>query len=158
MEVRFWQRVTKGRPDECWLWPGATNGKYGMTCRGGRKGTKVYAHRASWEIANGMPVPDGLHIAHTCDTPLCVNPAHLFAATRAENMADMVAKRRSTYGTRHPGAKLTEADVLEIRRRYRLGNGKVLGKEFGVTYKMIHLIVRGLNWKHLMPPSSNRAA
>jgi hypothetical protein len=158
MAVRFRQRFTQGDPGECWLWTGWTNGKYGMLSEGGREGASIYAHRFSWSLANGVPAPKGMDIAHTCDIPLCVNPAHLFAATRAENLADMATKNRSTQGTRHPMAKLTNEQVFEIRRRYRRGNGKMLATEFGVGHSMINMIVNGRNWKHLMPPSSDRAA
>jgi len=45
------------------------------------------AHRAAWEHANG-PIPDGLHVLHTCDNPACVNIEHLYLGTNDDNIAD----------------------------------------------------------------------
>ena len=63
-----------------------------MIRRGGTD-RKVLAHRVSWELANG-PIPENMCILHSCDTPLCVNPEHLFLGTLADNMADKERKGR----------------------------------------------------------------
>ena len=95
-EDRFWAQVEKRGPDECWLWVGATLKGYG---RGNWNGEHYYAHRKSWELANG-PIPDGLYILHACDNPPCVNPAHLRPGTQAENVRDMVERGRGHWHRR----------------------------------------------------------
>lgn len=93
-EERFWRRIDVAGPDECWLWTGPVNhGGYGAIYF---DGSRQSAHRVSFQLAFG-PVPNGLDIDHQChnvsDCPggpcahrRCVNPAHLRAVTRSENL------------------------------------------------------------------------
>lgn len=92
-EQRFWARVEKS--DGCWLWTGAQHFRgYGATTpiRGHTR-----AHRVSWVLTNGL-IPDGAGVLHRCDTPLCVNPAHLYLGSQRQNLADCVARGR--YGNK----------------------------------------------------------
>lgn len=165
-EERFWAKVDKRGPDECWEWEG---------CRHPRSGhgritlnyVNRYAHRHAWELTNG-PVPEGLHVLHHCDNGPCCNPAHLFLGTHSDNMADMCAKGRhrggakaghswAPKGSRHPWAKLTEDQVRRIRSRYAAGGvtQSELGADYGVSGGTISRIVRGAGWKSAGPGVGN---
>ena len=152
-QKRFWAKVNRGRPDDCWLWTAARGGNgYGLF----RIGRIVQpAHRFSWEIHNG-PIPEGLFVLHRCDNPLCVNPAHLFLGTQADNMADRNAKGRTSRGEAHGEAKLTEAQVREIRASRE--SQRAIAKRLGVAQTTISDIRKGKTWKlisqHTQPKES----
>lgn len=127
---------------ECWLWTGARSGlQYG----GIREGDRVLrAHRVSYELNVG-PIPEGLHVMHRCDNPVCVNPAHLQLGTHQDNMADMYAKgrRKAASGLRNGAAKLTP----EARRAIlesRLPSEK-LGPMHGVSGSLVRKIRQAAN-------------
>ena len=146
LEVRFWRKVRKG--PGCWEWTGHRNEKgYGLIRVGGKDEGSLYAHRVSYELAKG-PLGEGMCALHTCDNPPCVRPDHLFAGTQRDNIDDMVAKGRSTRGERHPQAKLSLAEVEEVRRRYVAGGvyQDDLGAAFGISQSQVSEIVRGISW------------
>lgn len=99
---RFWSRVQRASPNECWLWTGMTCGGYGRIKVNGQA---IGAHRIAWTLTNGATPLD---ICHKCDNPPCCNPAHLFAAEHVVNMRDMAEKLR------HPH-KLNHEAVVAIR-------------------------------------------
>jgi hypothetical protein len=88
---RFWEKVDRRGPNECWRWLGTNNGRYGTLSLNGRT---EGATRVSWSLANGKPFPEGMCACHTCDNPLCVNPAHLWPGTMRDNMIDAREKGR----------------------------------------------------------------
>jgi hypothetical protein len=86
LSERFWVKVDKRGPDECWQWIGIRN-------EDGYGRPYLRAHRVSWQIANGRD-PGSLFVCHSCDNPSCVNPNHLWLGTNTVNLRDMVAKGR----------------------------------------------------------------
>jgi len=90
-------------------------------------------------------------VMHSCDRPLCVNPAHLSLGTNAENAADSARKARRPRGSRNSQAKLTEGQVLEIRERYTQGGvtQKELAASYGISHALVSFIVTRKAWKHI---------
>lgn len=99
--ARFWRFVETGAGDQCWLWTGNVVGKAGHGQFAVRHNVNRYAHRIAWFLAHGS-IPDGLKVCHHCDVPRCVNTAHLFIGTQADNLADMRAKGRQRPGGKRP--------------------------------------------------------
>lgn len=78
---RFWAKVDKRGPDECWMWKGAVTRWRGAILYKGRIDT---AHRVS-VILSGREIPPKMVVDHMCMVGLCVNPAHLRVTTQRIN-------------------------------------------------------------------------
>lgn len=126
----------------CWVWRGATNGKYGTIWMPGSK-RRGYVHRLSWEAHFG-DIPDGMLVCHKCDNRLCVNPDHLFLGTYKDNSEDMVRKGRSRAGAKHWNARLTPDQVKEIRAAS--GPSHLIAPLFGVSARTVRKIRAGTRW------------
>jgi hypothetical protein len=159
---RFWQKVQK--TETCWLWTASLRNKgygaFGYTVNG--KAINGRAHRFSYELHIGS-IPDGLFVLHTCDTPACVNPAHLFLGTNLDNVRDMMEKGRHLsggthcgssgkwiHGTSHHRAKLNAEKVREIRQLHEDGmTNLAIGKLFNVSVGTVSNVINHISWKHI---------
>jgi hypothetical protein len=149
IQNRFWPKVQK--TDGCWLWLGAKHNGYGQIGEGGRKGRVLMAHRVSWELHNGPIRPETLCVLHKCDNPSCVRPDHLFLGTQLDNIVDRHTKKRSAGppGEDNGQAKLSEEDVIEIRRKFIHLSSVALAREYGVSKTQILRIVKHKSWSKL---------
>lgn len=137
--LSFWGKVRKGDDEECWPWTGCVDDKgYGSTRL---RGKSIRSHRKAWILTSG-PIPDGLHILHSCDNPPCCNPRHLRAGTHAENMDDMSKRMRARFSI------LTIEQVNAALDRIEAGErGSVVCDEFGVSRSALHMWMEKLNRK-----------
>ena len=138
----FFEKFTFGNADQCWNWHASKEAfGYGHFKYDHRI---LKAHRFSWEYFRGV-IPAGSYVLHKCDNPSCINPNHLFLGTPFDNMQDKIRKGRAVYemGEKSHNAKLTDAQVQEIRSLYSTGKyyQHDLGKRFGVTKQHIGRIV-----------------
>ncbi|WFG54114.1 putative HNH endonuclease [Myxococcus phage Mx9] len=138
--ARFWSFVEKS--EECWVWKGALQERYGVFSLPGNR--TVRAHRFSY-IAHHGPIPSNRVVCHRCDNPPCVNPEHLFLGSRAENMADKMAKGRFW------APRLTAESVRLIRKAYEQEGANVesIAHRFGVSTKTAKDVATRRTWKHV---------
>ena len=133
---------------DCLEWTkGKSSNGYGMTWSNVTQ-NNVGTHRLALEF-EGIDCTDKV-IMHSCDNPICCNPAHLSVGTHAENSNDKVSKNRQARGETNGTSTLTEQDVLEIRRLYALGQKQIdLALDFNTDQTNISLIVLRKSWKHI---------
>ena len=152
LDDRFWAKVDVKGPDDCWLWTANKNNKgYGLFRPGGLA-PKRLSHRLSFSDAFG-PIPDGMHVLHSCDTPACVNPAHLRSGTHRENMEDIYLHGRRNRSTRKKRApdihvnKMTQESVIALRRAYVAGDAlEDIAQRFGCKLSALADYTGGRSW------------
>lgn len=142
------QRVDR-RPDGCWDSTGTQDDRgYGRIRGGGRRSLLV--HRVICEHFHG-PAPAGKPMAiHSCDRPICCNPAHLRWGSHADNTRDAVERARFLRGQRIPWSKLSPAAVRWIRKLAAQGCPKTkLAKCYGVERGTIRGVINRKTWRHV---------
>lgn len=148
---RFWNKVDKKGDDDCWGWFAMLD-SFGYGKMRLNK-MMVSAHRISYLIANGYLPEAPLIIRHKCKTKVCINPNHLETGTHLENMGDKIrdGSQYKPSGEKHSMCKLSEAQVLEIRKKYipwKYSTRK-LAKEYNVSQVEIYRIIKRETWAHI---------
>lgn len=156
---RFEKYFEKGKKNECWLWKGGVMrheegrdyGAFAWPLEEGRY-RAISASRASYFLTHNKLLPSDIEVCHSCDTPRCVNPNHLFEGTHKDNMNDRDSKGRVAYlrGSDRPNSKLTEEKVKAIKASY--DPPRVLAKRYNVSLALIQKIKAGEAWAHVKGP------
>lgn len=153
-ERRFWNKVAVRQESACWLWTAAIANGYGVFSL---KSRNAIAHRVAWVMMYG-DIPEGLLVCHHCDNPSCCNPYHLFLGTQSDNMFDCSKKGRNPVwshpeayprGERQWKAKLTDAQVLEIRALSQSVGTRELARRYSVSPPTISKILHRKMRKHI---------
>jgi hypothetical protein len=153
----FWARVFTAEHGACWPWLGACSSTgYGVVSRDGQL---VHTHRVAWELTHKKKA-GRWKVRHTCDNPLCCNPAHLKRGTQKQNVHDSIKRGRAhkhqgpkpwVAGELNAIAKLTDAGVLWARRVVLSGKVSLAAasRKLGVSPGTMHSAVHGNTWRHL---------
>lgn len=116
-------------------------------------GTQMYAARAVWFKAHGDP--GASYVLHTCGNGHagCINIRHLYLGDHELNMRDKVVDDTSARGSRNVHAKLTEAEVQDMRRDLNAGRScKDAAVKYGVSLGAVTMMTSGANWGWLPWP------
>ena len=153
--ARLKEKVEIDPRTACWNWTASLRPTgYGQMRY---LGTTELAHRVSWMLFRG-PIPKAanrygtMNVLHHCDNPKCVNPEHLFIGDQSDNAKDAVSKkrwgRRGCVGESHGKARLTEKDVLEIRKSFL--SLKQLVLRYRVSKSAIQHVLKRRSWAHII--------
>jgi hypothetical protein len=153
---RFWSKVDKRGPDECWPWLASTQTfGYGRIWSGKPFNRLVGAHVASFLLNRGQ-ISDGLCVLHRCIAhPWCTNPNHLYTGTKKDNAQDRERQCRGIYTVRKDvdsrAFKMTAVKVTALRSLFDGGliNFAELGRCFHITDVAARLIALRKSWKHI---------
>lgn len=116
----------------------------------------ISAHRLVALAFIGHPPSENSQVAHKNGSRLFCHPSNLMWATAKENHADRRRHGTGPAGESNPKAKLTENDVLEIRRTHRdIKEGRLnmkvkeLADLYGIHHATLCAISSGKLWKHV---------
>ncbi len=141
--VRFTAKIRVDEDTGCWIWT-AARGDHGYGTFGARP-TKL-AHRVAHEIFTG-PIPAGLHIDHLCRVHECVNPDHIEAVTRTENIRrgdHNYIGLAANWAERRARSQCPRGHPYDEANTYIRPNGgrkcRICAREFKRTWKAAHSV------------------
>lgn len=132
----------------CWEWQ-KNRDKKGYGTIGSHIGDKritKFAHRVSYELYKGE-IPINMIVCHACDNPGCVNPDHLWIGTHQDNINDKIKKNRGLFGSKHQNSKLTEEQIIKIRKEKLSIND--IAKKYRIHYNTAYDIINFKSWSHV---------
>jgi hypothetical protein len=116
---------------------------------------KVFAHRIVWMVANQADIPEPLEVNHKDGVRTNAHPLNLELMTPSGNVLHGIhvlgRKPTSQRGERHAHARLTAAQVAEIRRLCEtkaMAQTKV-GEMFGVSQRTVSEIYLRKTWREV---------
>ena len=146
---RFWSHVDAEdySPGGCWEWTGRPEKSgYGAFRL---RNLNYRPNRVAYFLSTGDDPLERL-ACHRCDNRKCVNPAHIWLGTCADNHADRDRKGRLARGERQHLAKLTAESVIEARRMCAAGaQAGSIARALGVHKTTIRCAVKRITWKHI---------
>lgn len=141
--------VPKNNNDnECWEWDGSHNNRNVPIFW--LKGHGYNAVGIVYRIYYYNRIPKDFMIRHRCNHNWCVNPDHIYIENISTGMSDV--QKNSPHrriGQRHPQAKLTRKDVIDIRKRSKTEQPLDIQKDYNVTLTEICNIINHKRWTHL---------
>lgn len=148
---RFWAKVGRAAPHDCWLWEGAARSDgHGLF----RVGARLWSAHAVALALHEAENPGGRWALHSCDNPPCCNPDHLRWGSHQDNIDDMMSRGRyiARPGDQNPEAKLSEQSVRDIfaqKLHRKHGDKSTLARQYGVSDRTIYDIWNGRSWTHV---------
>lgn len=135
---------------DCLIWPFyRTSGGYAHVYNGICTSS---ACRVMCTLAHGEPPTPDHQAAHQCGRGAdgCIHPDHLYWATCSENHLDKHLHGTMPFGESHPGSKLNDLIVREVRRRVASGETQQsVADDIGVSQSMISAIHLRKFWRHI---------